>query len=188
MMEIQCERQLRGQILEHLAEVCKAFGHAHRLDLLTLLAQGERSVDELARETCLPVASVSQHLQVLRQAGLVEVRRVGVRAIYRLDNEDIYIVLRAVRDLGEKRLPDCDALMQQFRAERPPGTEISFDELLSVLGNGQTQLLDVRPSGEYSHGHIRGAISIPLDELEQRPDHGHQQQAAPAQQVAQPGY
>ena len=167
MMELQCERELRGQILENLAEICKAFGHAHRLELLTLLAQGERSVDELARETCLPVASVSQHLQVLRQAGLVEVRRVGVRAIYRLDNQDIYGVLRAVRDLGERRLPECEALLQQIQAERPPGTEISFEALLSALEDDQILLLDVRPNREYSYGHIRGAISMPLDELEQ---------------------
>ena len=168
MMELQCERQLRGQILENLAEICKAFGHAHRLELLTLLAQGERSVDELARETCLPVASVSQHLQVLRQAGLVDVRRVGVRAIYRLENEDIFGVLRAVRELGERRLPECDALVQQIQAERPPGTEISFEALLFGLEQGQILLLDVRPISEFSYGHIRGAISMPLDELEQR--------------------
>lgn len=168
MMDINCERELRGQILEHYAEICKAFGHAHRLDLLTLLAQGERSVDELARETCLPVASVSQHLQVLRQAGLVEVRRSGVRAIYRLENEDIYKVLRAVRNFGEMHLPESEALMQQFQVERPPGTEISFDELLSSLDHDQILLLDVRPSIEYTYGHIRGALSIPLGELEQR--------------------
>jgi rhodanese-related sulfurtransferase/DNA-binding transcriptional ArsR family regulator len=167
MLDINCERQLRGQILENIAETCKAFGHAHRLELLSLLAQGERSVDELARETCLPVASVSQHLQVLRQASLVEVRRVGVRAIYRLENEEIYMVLRAVRDLGEKRLPECAALLQQIQAERPPGTEISFEELLIAMEEGRILLLDVRPNREFNYGHIRGAISMPLDDLEQ---------------------
>lgn len=166
-MDIIFERQLRGQILEHFAGICKAFGHANRLELLGLLAQGEHSVDELSREAYLPVASVSQHLQVLRQAGLVAVRRSGVRAYYRLENDAVYPLLQAVHSLGVRRLPESNALLQFIRETRSPETEIYSSELLDLQEQGRVFVIDVRPGGEYRSGHIRGAISLPLDELEQ---------------------
>ena len=159
---------LKRQVYEQLALVPKALANARRLELIDLLAQAEKTVETLARESDQSIANASQHLQVLRRAGLVDVRRERSYAHYRLAGDDVHRLWQAVRTLGESRLADVDRLLHDLR-EAPEALEpVSLDELQARLEEGGTVLLDVRPDDEYVAGHIPGALSIPIDELPDR--------------------
>jgi len=167
-VERQLKRRFKNSLFEQFARVGRALGSPHRLELLDVLAQGERSVDELATETDLTIANCSQHLQVLRQAGLVVARRDGARILYRLAGSKVVALWQAVRATGEARLAEIDRIVATFLSDRSAIEEIGPDELRRRLATGEITLLDVRPALEYRQGHIAGALSVPVDELPAR--------------------
>ena len=153
-------------VYERLAQVPQALSSGPRLELLDLLAQGEKTVATLARQADLAVANASQHLQVLRRAGLATVRRDGRQAFYSAAGDDVQRLVQAVRAVGETRLAEMDRLLDALHAGS--GEPVTTVELRERLATGETILLDVRPTDEYRAGHLPGALSIPIDELEAR--------------------
>ncbi len=160
----------RHEMLEYFAGVAKALGHVHRLDLLEYLAQGERGVDELAEISGLSVASTSQHLQVLRKAGLVDTRKDGVRVIYRLAGDDVVDLLSALRHTAERHAAEIDTVVSGYFRARDSLEPVSREELLRRARDGLVTVLDVRPAGELAAGHIPGAVNLPLKNLQYRLD------------------
>jgi rhodanese-related sulfurtransferase len=167
-MKITNKRQFKDELYSQFARIGKALASPHRLELLDLLAQGERTVEELADEASLPVANVSQHLQVLRAAQLVDVRRQGLYAHYRLADQQVFQVWQALRELGDLQLAEVSQLARNFLQDRSAFQSITAPELLQRLEAGDVLVLDVRPEIEYRAGHIAGARSIPIDELASR--------------------
>lgn len=156
-------------IFTSLAEIAQALGHAHRLELLEHLGQGERSVDELAARSSLTFANASRHLQILRRASLVETRREGKRIIYRLAGEDEVIgVLKALSRLGERNMAEIERVMATYFRARDAMEPVTRAELTSRLRDGMVTVLDVRPESEFNLGHLPGALNIPFGELERR--------------------
>jgi rhodanese-related sulfurtransferase len=159
-------RPFKDQLYEQFARIVKALANPHRLELVDLLAQGECTVEELAREAALSVANASQHLQTLKAAHLVQVRREGLYAYYSLADESVFHLWQAIRSLGEAQLAEIDRIVKTFLEDRDSLQPVSAEEFLSISQNGNIVLLDVRPSQEYAAGHIPGAISVPVDDLE----------------------
>lgn len=168
MKIVKNKRQFKDELYEQFARIGKALSNPHRLELVDLLAQGERTVEDLAVEANLPIANASQHLQVLRAAQLVDVRRDGLYAYYRLSDERVFRLWQALRDLGERQLAEVNRLVQGFLQDRSPLQSITAAELLQLLEEGNVVILDVRPEVEYQSGHIPEARSIPIAELETR--------------------
>lgn len=163
-------RAVKDQLYGELARVGKALASPQRLELLDLLAQGARTVEDLAREASLPVATTSRHLRLLHAARLVETRRAGLHIYYRLADPSVYDLWRTLREVGERRLAEVERLRRVVAAEDGDLRPVSREELRALLTSGQALALDVRPEMEYRQGHIAGARSIPLDELERRLD------------------
>ncbi|WP_027893978.1 ArsR/SmtB family transcription factor [Calidithermus chliarophilus] len=157
------KRRFKQQLFDQFARLGKALANNHRLELIELLAQGERSVESLAREADLSVANASQHLQVLHAAGLVEQRREGVFAYYSL-TPGAFPLWQALRDLARQRLAEVERLVEST-LERE-GEPVGLEELARRLEHGDAVLLDVRPLREFEAGHIPGAIPAPVAELE----------------------
>jgi rhodanese-related sulfurtransferase len=159
----------KQRVFTGLAEIAQAIGHAHRLELLEHLGQGERSVEDLATRTSLTVANTSRHLQLLRRAALVEGRREGKRVFYRLSGEDAVIgLLHALSRVGERNSAEIARVMASYFRARDQLEPVSRDELLDRLTAGTAIVLDVRPEDEFRQGHVPGALSIPLAQLEKR--------------------
>lgn len=148
-----------------LARVAKAAGHPHRLALLEFVAQGPRSVDELARMTRLSVANTSKHLQELRHAGLVRARREGLRVFYEVAGPDVVDLLSALRVVGETRLAEVEQLVRTFIQARDDLEPLPAAELLERVQLGLVTVLDVRPSEEFAAGHLPGAVNIASEAL-----------------------
>jgi len=163
------ERDRKDALFAEFARVGKALGSPKRLELLDLLAQGERSVDALASTAGLSVTLTSAHLQTLRQAGLLAVRREGVKAYYRLAGPDVAALYAALRDVAAAHLPDVAAAAANYLGtDLDTIDEIGRESLLELARAGQVTVLDVRPAEEYAAGHIPGALSIPLGDLADR--------------------
>jgi rhodanese-related sulfurtransferase/biotin operon repressor len=162
------KRIFKDALYEQFARIGKALSNGHRLELLEVLAQGEHSVETLAQETGMSVANASQHLQVLRSAQLVEVRREGVFQYYRLADEQVFALWQAMRRVGESRMAEIDRIVQTYLHDRSLLQPISAAELIQRLVEGNILLLDVRPVEEYASGHLPGALSIPIAELQTR--------------------
>jgi rhodanese-related sulfurtransferase len=162
------KRAFKNQLYEQFARIGKALASPHRLELLDVLAQCERTVEALARETGMSVANASQHLQVLRAAHLVAVRREGVSMYYRLADESVFRMWQAVRTVGETQLAEIERVVQTFLLDRSQLQPIDAQELLQRLNDDQVILLDVRPAEEYQAAHLPRARSIPVTELEAR--------------------
>ena len=162
------KRAFKNQLYEQFARIGKALANPHRLELLEVLAQCERTVEALAEETGMTVANASQHLQVLRAAHLVEVRRDGVSMYYRLANESVFRMWQALRTVGEAQLAEIDRVVQTFVLDRSELQPIAAHDLLRLLHDDQVVLLDVRPAKEYEASHLPQARSIPVAELEAR--------------------
>ncbi len=167
-MKIQNKRQFKDELYAQFARIGKALSNPHRLELVELLAQGGRTVEDLAGEANLPIANASQHLQVLRAAQLVDVHREGLYAYYRLSDERVFRAWQALRDLGEQQLAEVNRLVEGFMQDRSPLQSIGAAELVERIEAGDVVVLDVRPELEYRSGHIPEARSIPVDELETR--------------------
>lgn len=161
-------RMFKDQIYEQFARIGKALASPKRLELLDLLSQTERTVESLAKEASLSIANCSQHLQVLRVARLVETRKEGLYVFYRLADEAVGEFWLALRSLGERRLTEVERIVRDY-FESPEVLEpIDRQELLDRVREGRVVALDVRPAEEYRAGHIPGAVSVPLEELERR--------------------
>jgi rhodanese-related sulfurtransferase/DNA-binding transcriptional ArsR family regulator len=160
----------KHELFAQFARIAKAMGHGNRLELLEHLAQGERSVEVLARVSGLSIANTSQHLQQLRNAGLVNCRKVGLHVFYRLSGDDVLALLEALRDVARRRLADVDRLINGYLTTKDGMEPVPADELLARARKGEVTVLDVRPEEEYAAGHLPGAVNIPLDELEKRID------------------
>jgi rhodanese-related sulfurtransferase len=158
-------RTAKDELHEAFARVGKAVANPHRIEMLDLLAQGERSVEVLASWADVSVALASAHLQTLRRAGLVVSRRDGNRILYRLANDDAYGLLTAVRTVAA-RLGDAGQAARRYLGD--PVEAVSREELLARVRGGDAIVIDLRPAEEYEAGHIAGALSIPLPELEAR--------------------
>jgi DNA-binding transcriptional ArsR family regulator len=159
----------KQQVFASLAEIAQALGHAHRLELLEHLGQGERSVEELAARAGLTLANASRHLQLLRRAALVEGRREGKRVFYRLSGEDTVIdLLRALSRVGERNSAEIARVMASYFHARDEFDPVSRQELLDRLRCGSAAVLDVRPEDEFNMGHLPSALNIPLAQLERR--------------------
>lgn len=149
------------------ARVGKALSNGNRLELLEFLAQGERSVDELATVSGLSVANTSQHLQQLRQAGLVDNHKEGLKVYYRISGDDVINLLDALRLVAERHVSDVQQLVNTYLTVKDNLEPIPRAELLARARDGLVTVLDVRPPEEYAAGHILGAVNIPLQYLEQ---------------------
>ncbi|MDA2916302.1 metalloregulator ArsR/SmtB family transcription factor [Nitrospinae bacterium AH_259_B05_G02_I21] len=161
-------RMFKDQLYEQFARIGKALASPKRLELLDLLAQGERRVESLANEASTSLANCSQHLQVLREARLVEARKEGLYVFYRLADEAVSGFWLALRSLAERRLADVERVVRDY-FEAPEELEpVGHDELLGRVRHSSVTVLDVRPVEEYRAGHIPGAVSVPLEELERR--------------------
>jgi rhodanese-related sulfurtransferase/DNA-binding transcriptional ArsR family regulator len=161
-------RDFKDRLYAQFARVGKALGNPHRLEMLELLAQGERSVDSLATETGLSLANASQHLQALRQAALVETRKEGLFVYYRLADPAVVDVCAALRRVAERRLADLERLVREHFGDRSDPQPVPMRDLLAHARSNDVVILDTRPAREYEAGHIAGAISVPVDELQQR--------------------
>src|ERR1700716_1134548 len=156
----------KSALFEAIAVMGKAFASATRLELLDLLAQGPRAVEELARASGQSTANTSQHLQALHVAGMVTRRREGTRVRYAIAGDRALRLWLALRDSSVAQLAEGERAARDYLGE--DGEGIARDELVARLGRGDVVLVDVRPEQEFAAGHIDGARSIPLDELEQR--------------------
>jgi len=166
------ERTLQNQspkyrLFEQFAQVAKALSHAHKLELLEQLAQGERSVEALSKVAGLTVANTSRHLQQLRRAGLIASRKEGLYVFYRIAGDDVIDLLRSLRRTGQRHLSEVNDVVLGYFNDRDSLEAVSRKELLQRSKDGLVTVLDVRPSEEYEVGHIPGALNVPLDEIEQ---------------------
>lgn len=160
--------QYKEALYEQLARLTKAMAHPKRLQILDLLLQAPRTVEVLSTQLGISVASTSQHLQALRMARLVETEKKGLYVTYRLADEAIYDLMRNLRTVARRRLAEVEQLVRQSREGRDFPVEADHEALLDSIRQGRALIVDVRPIEEYEAGHIPGAISLPLSELEQR--------------------
>jgi rhodanese-related sulfurtransferase len=169
-MEKSRKRTFKNEIYDQFSRIGKAFSSASRLELIDLLAQRERTVDELAEETEMSVANTSRHLQVLKGERLVRRRKEGTRAYYTLAGPEVYRAWRAVRALAESRLPEIEETVKRYLTDRGQLDAITAEELERRIEEDDVLVLDVRPKAEYRTGHIPGARSLPVDQIEDRLD------------------
>jgi rhodanese-related sulfurtransferase/predicted transcriptional regulator len=162
------EINVKKALFAEFAVLAKALAHGNRLELLELVAQGERSVEALAKVAGLSIANASQHLLKLRRAGLVVARKRGAYVYYRLRDDAVISLLGNLRALAEQNLAEVDRLVERFLHDKDELEPVSSRELLARSRQGQVTVLDVRPAEEFAAGHLPGAVNIPLSELESR--------------------
>jgi rhodanese-related sulfurtransferase/DNA-binding transcriptional ArsR family regulator len=162
------KRDFKDHLYGEFARIGKAIASPHRLEILEVLAQGERTVESVASETGLSVANASRHLQQLRQAQLVLTRREGLFVHYRLSGPEVVGLVLALRHAAEQHLAEVDRVVRDFFGDRDDFEPVTPDELARRMTNGEVMVLDVRPEQEYAAGHIAGARSIPVVDLSER--------------------
>jgi rhodanese-related sulfurtransferase len=163
------DRAAKTALFDQFARAAKALASGRRIELLDVLANGERTVEALAGEVGLTVANTSQHLQILRQAGLVSSRREGTSIHYRLASPEVFELWRTLRTLAASRLADVERLAAAYLGSRDELQPVTREELARRLQDGEDLVvLDVRPAAEYAAGHLPGAVSIPVGELRRR--------------------
>jgi len=165
---VNSHRDFKDRLYAQFARIGKALGSPHRIEMLELLAQGERTVDSLATEIGLSIANASQHLQALRQASLVESRKEGLFVYYRLADPAVSDLGFAVRRVAERRLAELEQLVRAHFGDRSRPEPVKMEELLERARSSEVIILDARPASEYQAAHIAGAISVPIDELQDR--------------------
>lgn len=158
-------REFKDRIYEQFARVGAALSSEKRLELLDLLAQAPRSVDALALEADLSTANASQHLQVLKSARLVESERRATKVFYRLASEEVLALWLALRTTAESRLGDIPQIVRDHAVDGDAPPAMSRDDLEGAIASDGVLIVDVRPETEYEHGHLPGAISIPIGSL-----------------------
>ena len=167
-MTAETHRQFKDRLYGQFARIGKALSSPHRLEILELLAQSERTVDSLATEIGLSLANTSQHLQALRQAALVDSRKEGLFVHYRLAGAEVFELSRVLRMVAEGRLAEFERLVREHFGDRAGAEAVPMTELLKRARSRQVVILDTRPASEYIAGHIAGAISVPVDDLHRR--------------------
>jgi rhodanese-related sulfurtransferase/DNA-binding transcriptional ArsR family regulator len=156
-------------VLACLAEIARALGHAHRLELLEHVGQGERSVEDLASRIGLTFANTSRHLQILRRARLVEPRRDGKRMLYSLaGDKEIIRLIHALGRVGERNTAEIERVMATYFHARDELEPVSREDLIARMRDRLVTVLDVRPEDEFTLGHLPGALNVPLPTLERR--------------------
>ena len=160
----------KHDLFNQFARIGKALSNGNRLELLEFLAQSERSVDELSGISGLSVANTSQHLQLLRQSGLVTSRKDGLKVFYKVSNSDVIDLLNKVRKVAERELADVNLLLNTYLTVKDTLEPIAREELLNRVTEGLVSVIDVRPAEEYKVGHIPGAVNIPLPDLQKHLD------------------
>lgn len=158
----------KQDLFTQFARVGKALSNGNRLEILEFLAQGERSVDELAKIAALTVGNMSQHLQQLRLAGLVVSRKVGLKVFYRLSGDDVIDLLNSLRVVAERHVADVDRLINSYLTVKDDLEPVPRKELLKRVRDGVVTVIDVRPPEEFAAGHVAGAVNIPIDKLRGR--------------------
>jgi rhodanese-related sulfurtransferase/DNA-binding transcriptional ArsR family regulator len=161
-------REFKGRLYAQFARIGKALSSPHRLELLELLAQGERTVESLSAETGLSPANTSQHLQALRQATLVDSRKEGLFVFYRLSHPGVSDLSRAIRTVAEHQLADLERLVREHFGDRSDAEPVEMHDLLKRARSNKVIVLDTRPASEYAAGHIAGALSMPVDALQRQ--------------------
>lgn len=156
----------KHELFSQFARVGKALSNANRLELLEFIAQGKRSVDDLAKVSGLSVANTSQHLQHLRQAGMVISHKEGLKVFYRLSGDDVLMLLDTLRSVAERHIADIEKLVNSFLTVKDSLEPIPREELLERIQKDLVTVLDVRPPEEFIVGHVTGAVNIQLNELE----------------------
>src|SRR5690349_514022 len=164
------DRVAKNALFDAFASVAQALGSGRRAEIVDVLAQGERSVDEVASEIGQSLANTSHHLRVLARAGLVRSRREGARVVYRLAGERVAELWAAVREVAGRHVAEVSVLSAEYLGDRGDVEQVSAEELAERLARGEVVVLDVRPEPEFRAGHIAGAHSTPVDELEARID------------------
>jgi rhodanese-related sulfurtransferase/DNA-binding transcriptional ArsR family regulator len=167
-MAHDAHRDFKDRLYGQFARIGKALSSPHRLEILELLAQCERTVDSLATDIGLSLANTSQHLQALRQAALVESRKDGLFVYYRLGGAEVVELSRVLRTVAERRLAELERLVREHFGDRADAEAVPMAELLKRARSKQVVILDTRPASEYVAGHIPGAISVPVDHLQRR--------------------
>ncbi len=160
----------KHDLFTQFAVVGKALSNGNRLELLEFLAQGERSVEDLATISGLTVANTSRHLQQLRQAGLIMNRKEGLKVFYRISDDDVIELLNALRNVAGRHVADVERLVNTYLTVKDNLEPVPRDELLARVQDDLVTVIDVRPAEEYAAGHIPGAANIPLSELEKHLD------------------
>ena len=160
----------KHELFNQFARIGKALSNGNRLELLEFLAQSERSVDELSGVSGLSVANTSQHLQLLRQSGLVTSRKDGLKVFYKVSNGDVIGLLNMLRKVAEQELADVNLLLNTYLTVKDRLEPIAREELLNRVSDGLVSVIDVRPAEEYKVGHIPGAVNIPLNDLQKHLD------------------
>jgi rhodanese-related sulfurtransferase/DNA-binding transcriptional ArsR family regulator len=161
-------RELKDPLYAQFALIGQAVASPVRLELLDLLAQGEKTVESLAEQSTAGIKNVSAHLRVLRQARLVETRREGTYVYYRLADQDVSRFVRELQGLGRRRLAEVEQVARQFIDDRDEMAAVTLPELKKLVQSGEVTVIDVRPRDEYEAGHIAGAVSVPVAELKRR--------------------
>lgn len=162
------DRAAKEALFDEFARVAKALGSGRRAEIVDVLANGDRSVESLAAELDLSVANVSQHLQVLRRAGLVRGRREGTYIYYGLAAPEVLTFWRSLQDLAGRRVSEIERLARSYLGEHDGLEGVTKEELKKRLRNQDVVVIDVRPAKEFEAGHIPGALSVPLGELKRR--------------------
>jgi rhodanese-related sulfurtransferase len=161
-------RDFKDPLYAQFARIGHAVSSPKRIELLDLLSQGEKTVEQLATQADMPVKNTSAHLRALRQARLVDTRRAGTHVHYRLADDDVFHFLRRLQSLGQRRLAEVEQVTSAFLTSRDALEPVTFRELRRLMRDGGVTVLDVRPRDEYEAGHITGALCIPVAELANR--------------------
>ena len=168
-MRIMADRASKEALFDEFARVAKALSSGRRAEIIDLLANGERSVESIATEIDSSLANASQHLQILRRAGLVSSRRQGTSIIYRLASPDVVTLWRGLQDVAKDRVAEVDRLARAYTGELNGIELLTKEELAKRLRRkDDLMVIDVRPAEEYAAGHVPGAVSIPVAELKRR--------------------
>lgn len=161
----------KSALFAQFAEIAKALGHAHRLNILELLAQRERSVEDLAAAARLTVANASQHLRLMRNVGLLASRRDGKQILYRVSDPAVFDLVTALHRVGERNVAEVREIVSGYFRQRDALEPVSREELSRRMRDGLVTVLDVRPEDEFDAGHLPQAINAPLRELEKQLRH-----------------
>jgi rhodanese-related sulfurtransferase len=158
----------KQKLFEQFAKLGKALGSEVRLELIELIIQCPTAVEDLAKKVKLPIANVSQHLQVLKQVGIVNTVRQGKSIVYEIADSDVIDLFLKLQGVGQRHIEEVNSLVNKYLTSRDSLEGLPVNQVLKMVKRGEITLLDVRPSEEYAHSHLEGAINVTLEELEER--------------------